>query len=186
MGSVPKMEMYEEQKDTPWITRNRELNTRSYDLLGNSIDNLNRYDQAAMQTTVDKYTNKMWDDLNRSYQNDVNQNLARNYGRFGTTGASPSLYSSDDLQRYYNNLATDVASKGASLYNDLVNQEYQRRLSNLNAYNTLFTGTGKTSQAFDDANWNIRNVNKDRKYEINNKKNMKIFIKFVYEYNIFS
>lgn len=167
MSKTVERPMYEELADTPWITRNRELNESSYNNLLNSLDNLNRFtdrDLNQYQTVADQYTQSMWNDLNRGYQQAVNNNIAREQNRLGTTGASSSLYNTNTLQNNYNDQAARLASQTAAQYQNLINNEYNRRLSNTNLYNSLFNNSGNITQSNDIANWQIRNTNKDRQW----------------------
>lgn len=167
MSKTVERPMYEELADTPWITRNRELNDYSYNNMLNALDNLNRFtdrDLNQYQTVADQYTQSMWNDLNRGYQQAVNNNIAREQNRLGTTGASSSLYNTNTLQNNYNDQAARLASQTAAQYQNLINNEYNRRLSNTNLYNSLFNTSGNITQANDIANWQIRNTNKDRQW----------------------
>lgn len=167
MSKTVERPMYEELADTPWITRNRELNDYSYNNMLNALDNLNRFtdrDLNQYQTVADQYTQSMWNDLNRGYQQAVNNNIVREQNRLGTTGASSSLYNTNTLQNNYNDQAARLASQTASQYQNLINNEYNRRLSNTNLYNSLFNTSGNITQSNDIANWQIRNTNKDRQW----------------------
>ena len=167
MSKTVERPMYEELADTPWITRNRELNDYSYNNMLNALDNLNRFtdrDLNQYQTVADQYTQSMWNDLNRGYQQAVNNNIAREQNRLGTTGASSGLYNTNTLQNNYNDQAARLASQTASQYQNLINNEYNRRLSNTNLYNSLFNTSGNITQSNDIANWQIRNTNKDRQW----------------------
>lgn len=167
MSKTVERPMYEELADTPWITRNRELNDYSYNNMLNALDNLNRFtdrDLNQYQTVADQYTQSMWNDLNRGYQQAVNNNIAREQNRLGTTGASSGLYNTNTLQNNYNDQAARLASQTASQYQNLINNEYNRRLSNTNLYNSLFNTSGNVTQSNDIANWQIRNTNKDRQW----------------------
>lgn len=167
MSKTVERPMYEELADTPWITRNRELNDYSYNNMLNALDNLNRFTDSDLnqyQTVADQYTQSMWNDLNRGYQQAVNNNIAREQNRLGTTGASSSLYNTNTLQNNYNDQAARLASQTASQYQNLINNEYNRRLSNTNLYNSLFNTSGNITQSNDIANWQIRNTNKDRQW----------------------
>lgn len=167
MSKTVERPMYEELADTPWITRNRELNDYSYNNMLNALDNLNRFTDSDLnqyQTVADQYTQSMWNDLNRGYQQAVNDNIAREQNRLGTTGASSSLYNTNTLQNNYNDQAARLASQTASQYQNLINNEYNRRLSNTNLYNSLFNTSGNITQSNDIANWQIRNTNKDRQW----------------------
>lgn len=164
-GSQPDMPMYEEFQDTPWITRNRELNEQVYPYLTDAYKNLGSFDQDYMKSLADDYSGAQWSDLNRQYQQRVNQNLARNYNRLGTTGGSSSGYSDESLNRYYNDLASRVASNTAQYYDQLVGNNLNRQLQQLDAYNALFNNSGNTTYAHDKTNQEIRWTNQDRAWQ---------------------
>lgn len=172
MGSTPDMPMYEEYADTPFITRNRELNPMAYDYLTQAMENLDLYNAnpEAYQAVADAYTQAQWNDFNRGYNQAMNQQAANNYNRLGTSNATSNLYTTDSTQRRMNDLASRIAANTASQYNNLVNQEYQRRLGSLGTYANLFNNSGAITENVDMTNWNIRNQNKDRQYmnDVNN------------------
>lgn len=172
MGSTPDLPMYEEYADTPFITRNRELNPMAYDYLTQAMENLDLYNAnpEAYQAVADAYTQAQWNDFNRGYNEAMNQQAANNYNRLGTSNATSNLYTTDSTQRRMNDLASRIAANTASQYNNLVNQEYQRRLSSLGTYANLFNNSGAITENVDMTNWNIRNQNKDRQYmnDVNN------------------
>lgn len=166
MGSTPDMPMYEEYADTPFITRNRELNPMAYDYLTRAMENLDLYNAnpEAYQAVADAYTQAQWNDFNRGYNEAMNQQAANNYNRLGTSNATSNLYTTDSTQRRMNDLASRIAANTASQYNNLVNQEYQRRLGSLGTYANLFNNSGAITEDVDMTNWGIRNENKDRQY----------------------
>lgn len=165
MAKTVDQPMYDLMEDTPWITRNRELNTYSYGLLNDAIANLYNYDKNAMQSVADAYTAAQWNDLNRGYNQAVNQNIARQYNRLGTLGSTSGLYTTEGLQQQYNDLASRVAAQTASQYNNLVNQELNRRLTGLDTYNTLFNNSGQITQQNDLMNYQTAQTNKDRQWQ---------------------
>lgn len=164
-GSQPDMPMYEEFQDTPWITRNRELNEQVYPYLTDAYKNLGSFDQDYMRSLADDYSGAQWSDLNRQYQQRVNQNLARNYNRLGTTGGSSSGYSDETWNRYYNDLASRVASNTAQYYDQLVGNNLQRQLGQLGAYEQLFNNSGKVTYGHDTTNQHVRWTNQDRAWQ---------------------
>lgn len=166
MGSTPDLPMHEEYADTPFITRNRELNPMAYDYLTQAMENLDLYNAnpEAYQAVADAYTQAQWNDFNRGYNEVMNQQAANNYNRLGTSNATSNLYTTDSTQRRMNDLASRIAANTASQYNNLVNQEYKRRLSSLGTYANLFNNSGVITENVDMTNWGIRNENKDRQY----------------------
>lgn len=165
--SKPKVPMYQTMKDTPWITRNRDLNSDAYDNLSRDWNNVNVFDDATKQqlnSVVDDWYNRSVSDFDRAYNDTMRRTLARDYNRFGTTGASNSL-----LSRDYNNLMSqralaDLASNRSDRYDQLINNELNRRYKWLDANNQLFNTTGNTIQTNDLRNWAIQNQNIDRQY----------------------
>lgn len=155
----PTLDLY---ADTPYITRNRELNTTVYGDLNEALDNYRNWqnNNDLWQSVADQYTQSQWNDLNRQYQQALNQNAQRERQRLGTYGASSSLYHSDTLQRAYNDMAANIASNTANAYNKLLNQEYLRRANDVNNYNYLFNQTGNVTEGVDRLNWQTKNQNK--------------------------
>ena len=161
---MPDRPQYEQLADTPWITRNRDLNTSSYNNLNtalNDFQNFNINNNDYYQSIADAYTNAQWNDLNRAYTQQANQLAARERQRLGTSGSSSSAYNTDSLNRNYDYLASQVAANTANQYNNLVNQAYNRGLSNIDLYNNLFRATGNETQRVDENNWRIRLQNQD-------------------------
>lgn len=167
MGSTPDLPMYPEYEDTPFITRNRELNPVAYDYLTQAMENLDLYsgNTDAYQAVADAYTQAQWNDLNRSYNQAMNRQAAANYNRLGTSNATSNLYATDSAQRNYNDLASRVAANTASQYNNLVNQEYNRLANTLGIYNSLFNNSGAITEDVDRLNYNTRRENLDRQYQ---------------------
>lgn len=164
---TPSRPQYEQLADTPWITRNRELNTNSYANLNtalNDFQNFNVNNNDYYQSIADAYTNAQWNDLNRAYTERANQLAARERQRLGTSGASSSAYNTDSLNRNYDYLASQVAANTANQYNNLVNQAYNRGLANIKLYNTLFNNSGDETQRVDENNWKIRLQNQQNKW----------------------
>lgn len=164
---TPSRPQYEQLADTPWITRNRELNTNSYANLNtalNDFQNFNVNNNDYYQSIADAYTNAQWNDLNRAYTQRANQLAARERQRLGTSGASSSAYNTDSLNRNYDYLASQVAANTANQYNNLVNQAYNRGLANIKLYNTLFNNSGTETQRVDENNWKIRLQNQQNKW----------------------
>lgn len=164
---TPKRPQYEQLADTPWITRNRDLNTSSYANLNTALDdfqNFNVNNNDYYQSIADAYTNAQWNDLNRAYTQQANELAARERQRLGTSGSSSSAYRTDSLNRNYDYLASQVAANTANQYNNLVNQAYSRGLSNINLYNTLFNNSGDETQRVDENNWKIRLQNQQNKW----------------------
>ena len=165
---TPKHKGYVEQKDTPWITRNRELNTLAYGELPSMYENINVFDdatRAGLDARNDAIYNRAQSDFERMYNQTMGNTLARDYNRFGTTGATPSLYARDLYNLQQQRELADLAYNKAMNYENMINQELNRRYNTLGAYSNLFNATGQTAQAFDDRNWQIKNINRNIDYQ---------------------
>lgn len=165
--SKPKVPMYQTMKDTPWITRNRDLNTDAYDNLSRDWNNVNVFDDATKQQLNaynDSIYNRAVSDFDRDYAQTMNKYMARDYNRFGTTGASSSLLTRDNYNLAQQRKLADMEYNRAINYEDMLDRELARRYNWLNANNQLFNTTGKITQKNDLRNWLIQQQNKDRQY----------------------
>ena len=162
--SVPK---YQEMADTPWMTRNRELNTTSYNNLNRDLNRVNVFDDATKQQLEaynDSIYNRAVSDFNRDYSQTMNKYLARDYNRFGTTGGASSLLTRDNYNLVQQRKLADMEYQRALNYEDMINQELNRRYKWLDTNYNYFTDSGKVTQDNDLRNWAIRNQNLDRQY----------------------
>lgn len=158
----PLFDMYE---DSPWISRNRELNTQAYDLYSQGLQDLGRQDNQYYEGIAGKAYQTMWDDYNRNYQNAVNKNLARNYGRTGSTASTSGSYITDSMQRQYNDMAANIAANQYKMYDQLVNSALNRDLAKLDQYGGVFNQSGNITEAVDRMNYNTRQQNKIRQWQ---------------------
>lgn len=165
--SKPKVPMYEEMKDTPWITRNRELNTTTYDNINRDLNRVNVFDDATKQQLNaynDSIYNRAVSDFDRDYSQTMNKYLARDYNRFGTTGGASSLLTRDNYNLAQQRKLADMEYQRARNYEDMINQELGRRYKWLGTNYNYFTNSGNEIQTNDLRNWAIRNQNLDRQY----------------------
>lgn len=148
---------FPEFADTDYITQSRDVQNKAYDYLGTALDNFNNFNNFDQyQAVADAYTQAQWNDLNRGYQQAINQNAARERNRLGTYGASSSLYNTNTLQNTYDDLASRLAANTANQFQNLVNNEYQRRLNTLDANSQLWSGTGATNYQHDLRNYQTK------------------------------
>lgn len=157
--------LFDEFEDTPWISRNRELNTQAYDLYSNALGELGKQDQQYYEGQASKAMQSAWGDYNRNYQKAVNQNLARNYGRTGSTASTSGGYVTDSLQRQYNDAAARLASQQAQLQDQFINSALQRDLAKLGQYSGAFNTSGQITQDVDKQNYETRQQNKVRQWQ---------------------
>lgn len=162
---TPKRPMYQLYEDSPWISRNRELNTQAYDLYSQGLEDLGRQNQDYYEGVASKAFQSAWDDYNRNYQKAVNQNLARNYGRTGSTASTSGGYITDSLQRQYNDAAARLASQQAQYQDQFINSALERDLAKLGQYGSAFNTSGKTTEQVDQMNYNTRLMNQDRAWQ---------------------
>lgn len=166
-GSKPKRQLYEEQSDTPWITNNRELMQNTYDNINYQLPRIDVMDdatRAGLESYIDDIYNRATSDFDRNYAQTMNKYLQRDYNRFGTTGASTSLLNRDNYNLQRQRALADLAYDRAATYNDFLDAELKRRYNNLSTNYSMYTDSGNTIQDFDNANWKIRNTNKDINY----------------------
>lgn len=159
--------MYEEMKDTPWITRNRELNTTTYNNINRDLNRVNVFDDATRQQLNaynDSIYNRAVSDFDRDYSQTMNKYLARDYNRFGTTGGTSSLLTRDNYNLAQQRKLADMEYQRAKNYEDMINQELSRRYTWLDTNYNYFTNSGNEIQTNDLRNWAIRNQNLDRQY----------------------
>lgn len=165
--SKPKVPMYQEMADTPWITRNRELNTNTYNNINRDLNRVNVFDDATKQqlnSVVDDWYNRSLSDFDRGYNDTMRKTLARDYNRFGTTGSANSLLSRDYQNLMSQRALADLASNRSDRYNNLINEELARRYKWLDTNYNYFTNSGNEIQSNDLRNWQLRNKNLDRQY----------------------
>lgn len=164
----PSLPMYEELADTPWITRNRDLNTKTWNNLNRDWNSVNVMDDAIRQqlnAVADDWYNRSASDFERSYNQTMNKQLARDYNRLGTTGGTSSLLTRDNYNLMKQRELADLASNRSDRYDTLLDNELNRRYKWLNQNYQGWTDSGKVTQAQDVANWQLRNMNLDRGYQ---------------------
>ena len=164
----PKVPMYQTMKDTPWITRNRDLNTNAYGNLSRDLNSVNVFDDATKQQLNaynDSIYNRAVSDFDRDYAQTMNKYMARDYNRFGTTGASNSLLTRDNYNLAQQRKLADMEYNRAINYENMIDRELARRYNWLNTNNQLFNTSGNIIQTNDLRNWQIRNQNLDRQYQ---------------------
>lgn len=168
MGNdAPKHEGYEEFKDTPWITQARNIaDVGGRGILDNyrNVDVFNDATRKSLEARNNAIYQRAFGDAEREYRNIMNNYMAKNYNQFGTLNATPASYRTDmynlQAQRRLDNLAYEKAMN----YETLMNNELQRRYNTLNMYRDLY-GYGQIPYEVDQANWNVRNTNRDIAYQ---------------------
>ena len=154
---------YEKFKDTPWITQGRQI----ADIGGQGVlDNYNKVNvfspetQQSLEARNNAIYQRAFDDASRAYTDTMNRYNAANYGQFGTLNATAPYYRTDSYQRDFQRQLNDLAYNKAVNYENLVNNELQRRYNTLNMFGDMY-GYGQIPHSVDIANWNTTNTNKD-------------------------
>ena len=89
-----------------------------------------------------------------------------NYNQFGTLNATAPSYIVDQYRRDMQRQMNDMSYNKAANYDELMDNELNRRYNTLDMYNTMY-GYGNTPYQLDIMNWNTRNTNKDIDYNNN-------------------
>lgn len=157
-----KAVQYEKFKDTPWITQGREI----ADIGGKGIlDNYNKVNvfdegtQASLDVMNNAIYQRAFDDMERNYTDIMNKYNAKNYNQFGTLNATAPSYVTDQYRRDFQREMDDLAYNKAVNYENLINNELQRRYNTLDMYHNLYQ-YGVAPHNVDIANWNTTNTNK--------------------------
>ena len=103
----------------------------------------------------------------QQYNDMMNAYAARNYNRFGTLNATPSAYITDEYKRDAQRQMDDLAYNKAVNYENLINNELQRRYNTLDMFHNLYQ-YGNTPHSVDIDNWNTRNTNKSMAWNAQN------------------
>ena len=163
----PDIPEYKEMEDTPWITQARELANIGGEGLKKNYNRVDVFDEPtrqSLQARVNDMYRTAESDYDRTYRNTM-QNLAnKNYRQFGTLNATPAAYNTDMANLQSQRHLADMAYNRAKSYEDVVNNELQRRYNTLNMYKGLY-GLGETPYQQDVRNWETRNYNLDRAYQ---------------------
>lgn len=158
--------MYEEMEDTSWITGLRQIGDAGNQGILDNYSKVNVFDdttRADLEGRVNAIYNRTLNDFDRDYTNTMNKTLARDYGRFGTTNATPALYNRDTYNLQQQRKLADLQYQKAATYDTFLNNELQRRYNTLNMFKGM-SDMGVTPYQLDLANWQIRNNNKDRQW----------------------
>lgn len=158
--------VYQEMEDTPYITYARDLSDKGAKGLLEYYDKVNVFSeptQQSLQARVNDMYRKSELDYQKQYRQAANKKNQANYRRFGTLNATPAAYASNLQEIQNQDHLAKMAQQKAMSYDQVVNNELQRRYNTLNMYKALY-GLGETPYAHDVRNWQARNQNIDRLY----------------------
>lgn len=164
MGKKPVARpLYEEMEDTPWITGLREIGDAGNQGIMDNYNKVNVFDeltQRDLDSRVNSIYNRALSDFEKDYRNTMEKTLANDYNRFGTTGATPSLYARDLYNLQQQRKLADLQYDKANTYDSFLNSELNRRYDTMNMFNAM-SQKGQIPYEQDLKNWEIRNMNKD-------------------------
>lgn len=167
MGSTPKHPGYVKMEDTPWITQGREIADKGGKGVLDNYGKVNVFDEAT-QASLDARNNDIYNrafgDMERAYTDTMNKYNAANYNQFGTLNATQPAYRTDEYQRQFQRQLDDLAYNKAINYENLINNELQRRYNTLDMFGNMYN-YGRIPYEQDLKNWNIDNTNRDIGYQ---------------------
>ena len=167
MGDTPQHPGYEEMKDTPWITQGRDIADIGGKGILENYNKVNVFDDAtkrSLEARNNQIYKRAFDNMEREYTNTMNKYNAANYNQFGTLNATPAAYRTDMYNLAAQRQMDDLAYNQALNYDNLMDQELQRRYNTLNMFGNMYQ-YGQTPYQQDLMNWNTRNTNKDIDYQ---------------------
>lgn len=163
-----KAPVYEEWSGNEYIDRARDDVGTYGDWVNNNWQNYLDADldqaYARQQGIADKAYNTMWDDMLANQRRQNNQLAAANYNRFGSLGNTSSNYNQELFNRQQNDLASRLSSQEYQMLDNLVNSDYNRRTNSFNNIYNMYNNAGSLINQLDQANWNLRNTNKEAQY----------------------
>lgn len=160
---VPMLKTFE---DTPYITQARQMSNIGGEKLLGLHDKLNVFSeptQQSLQSRVNDMYRKSELDYQRQYRDASNKINQANYRRFGTLNATPAAYAGNLQELQHQDHLARMAQQKAQSYDQVVNNELQRRYNTFNMYKSLY-GLGDTPLNIDLKNWDIQLKNQDRQY----------------------
>lgn len=164
--STPQHSMYEEMKDTPWITQARQIADIGGQGVLNNYNRVNVFDEDTLNSINARNEatyKRAFDNMEKAYTSTMNKYNANNYNKFGTLNATLASYITDQYNRDYQRQMDDLAYNKAVNYDTLMDNELSRRYNTLNMFGNMY-GYGATPYQQDLMNWNTRNTNKDLAY----------------------
>lgn len=167
MSKSPDLPMYQEMKDTPWITQGREIADKGGKGILDYYNQVNVFDDAtkrSLQQRVDDMYSRSLSDFERNYRNTMQKYADKNYQQFGTLNATPAAYRTDMENLQQQRKLADLAYDKAMTYDTVMDKELNRRYNTLNMFNNMYQ-YGNTPYQQDVQNWKIRNQNLDRQYQ---------------------
>lgn len=163
---APQRKHYSKMKDTPWVSQSRALANAGGQGLLENYNKVNVFDQDTLNSLEGRNNaiyQRAFNDMAQNYNDTMNRYAARNYDRFGTLNSTPSSYITDEYQKDYQRQLNDAAYNKAVNYENLVNNELNRRYNTLSMLANMYD-YGQIGHSVDVNNYNVTNTNKDIDY----------------------
>lgn len=164
---APEHPGYIKMKDTPWIKQGRQIASAGGKGILDNYNKVNVFDQDtrdSLEARNNAVYQRAFSDMSKNYNDIMNSYASRNYNRFGSLNNTPSAYTIDEYKKDFQRQMNDAAYNKAVNYENLINNELNRRYNTLNMFQQMY-GYGETPYQQDVANWNIDNTNRDIAYK---------------------
>lgn len=167
MGKAPEHPGYVKMKDTPWIKQGRQIADAGGKGILDNYNNVNVFDKNtvnSLEARNNAVYQRAFNDMNKNYNDIMNSYASRNYNRFGSLNNTPASYTTDEYNRDFQRQMNDLSYNKAMNYENLINNELNRRYKTLGMFEDLY-GYGQIPYQQDVNNWNIENTNRDIQYK---------------------
>lgn len=152
---------------TDYTRGGHEISQTALPYYKNTVNQLGEYVgnvQNRLDPYLDKYVNlasaSQMSDFLRQYNNAVSGATANNYNATGGGYASQNQGNYDDLQRYYNDLASRMYANNLSLADNMATQEYNMLTGGLQSFDNAFQ-QGKQYSSIEQYNQMAEEANKN-------------------------
>ena len=145
-------------KQTDWTTGGRDISNTAIPLyqeglgqLGDYMNNVQNRLDPYLENYIDLAQASQKNDLIRSFYDAASKTTANNYNAMNGGYSSANQGTYDDVQRYYNDLASRLYTQGLEAANTMANNEYNMLTGALNSYRNAYN-LGERYSAIDQYN----------------------------------
>lgn len=145
-------------KQTDWTTGGRDISNTAIPLyqeglgqLGDYMNNVQNRLDPYLENYIDLAQASQKNDLIRSFYDAASKTTANNYNAMNGGYSSANQGTYDDVQRYYNDLASRLYTQGLEAANTMANNEYNMLTGALNSYQNAYN-LGEKYSAIDQYN----------------------------------
>lgn len=132
-------------KQTDWTTGGRDISNTAIPLyqeglgqLGNYMNNVQNRLDPYLENYINLAQASQKNDLIRSFYDAASKTTANNYNAMNGGYSSANQGTYDDVQRYYNDLASRLYTQGLEAANTMANNEYNMLTGALNSYQNAY------------------------------------------------